>query len=110
MKRSRLARKPFKRKPHRLVRRKKKPDPRVFGPQAALCRTLPCLVCGAYPSDPHHVRSVGAGGRDADTVPLCRGCHTEVHTIGRETFAAKHGVDVRAEAARLAKQLKGGDE
>lgn len=51
------------------------------GPQTALCRALPCCACGAPPpSDPHHVRSRGAGGLDCDTVPLCRLCHGQIHT------------------------------
>ena len=42
-------------------------------------------------SDPHHVRSKGAGGRDrSNLVPLCRIHHTECHTIGRITFEDKY--------------------
>lgn len=54
-----------------------------FGPQAALCRTLRCCICNAPPpSDPHHVKSRGAGGTDADYVALCRRCHDGLHRHG----------------------------
>lgn len=72
-----------------------------FGMQAALCRALPCIVCGRGPSDPHHVKSRGAGGRDEHTVPLDRQHHDELHTIGRHAFEKKYGVDLVHEAARL---------
>lgn len=32
-----------------------------FGSYADLIRQMPCLVCGRYPVDPHHVKSRGAG-------------------------------------------------
>lgn len=56
---------------------------RQFGPQAELCRKLPCCACKAPPpSDPEHVRTRGAGGLDADTIPLCRSCHELRHQHG----------------------------
>lgn len=58
-----------------------------FGPQAALCRTMPCCCCKAPPpSDPHHLKSRGAGGDDSFCVPLCRRCHQAVHTQGAEQW------------------------
>ena len=78
-----------------------------FGPQAEWCRTLPCCVCGRKPpSDPHHIVSRGAGGSDRDCVPLCRDCHTEIHTIGRDSFEAKHNVNLRAVAEALHERLE----
>lgn len=79
----------------------------AFGRQAALCRTLPCAVCGqGPPSDPAHHPSRGAGGKDRDTFPACRACHREQHDVGVRTFEARHGVDlaalVRATRDRLA--------
>lgn len=55
-----------------------------------------CAICGKR-ADLHHVESVGMG-RDRDEIihegmpvlPLCREHHTEVHTIGRDTFMAKY--------------------
>lgn len=85
----------------RLARRRAK----EFGPQAELCRSLPCCVPGCRkgpPSDPAHVRSRGAGGDDSDTVPMCRKHHTEQHATGIETFQQRYGLDLRAEALRLA--------
>lgn len=55
-----------------------------------------CIICG-QPADIHHVDTIGMG-RDRRKVddsdyqkwPLCRKHHTEAHTIGVETFAAKY--------------------
>jgi hypothetical protein len=52
------------------------------------------------PIDPHHVRTRGAGGFDAENlVALCRFAHSELHQIGRHSFARKYGVDLPAVAA-----------
>ena len=63
-----------------------------------------CPICGKK-ADLHHYESIGVG-RDRDTIihegmevlPLCREHHTEVHTIGRDTFMKKyhlgdHGIE-----------------
>lgn len=78
----------------------------TFGPQAALCRTLPCCVCRRpAPSDPAHVRSRGAGGKDRGNVtPLCRYHHDEEGRVGILTFQAKHRIDLWAIAAALEKR------
>lgn len=55
-----------------------------------------CPICGAK-ADLHHYESIGMG-RNRDTIihegmevlPLCREHHTEVHTIGRDTFMEKY--------------------
>lgn len=79
----------------------------AFGPQAELCRSLPCFACGAPPpSDPHHLRSRGAGGDDSECVNLCRECHTEFHTVGRAAFEARHGVDIAAHRDALREELE----
>ena len=67
-----------------------------FGPQAQACRESACMVCGCSPCDPHHEPSVGAGGLDHDTTPLCRRHHDERHTMPLADFNARHGVDVLA--------------
>jgi hypothetical protein len=93
-----------------------------FGPQAELCRVMPCLVCNDIGSgtarriafslatgwprlwplaDPHHEPPRSIGGKDGDTVPLCREHHTERHTIGRSAFERLHGVDLRAVAKAI---------
>ncbi|HEY7770481.1 hypothetical protein, partial [Longimicrobium sp.] len=66
-----------------------------FGPQADACRSLPCIGCGQdatpdCPTDPHHEPQ---DSTDADTVPLCRACHTRRHAVGPVTFWAELGVD-----------------
>lgn len=93
MKRSPLTRsKPLRRQVgvrRRNPRRLKRLRAKQFGPQAALCRTLPCCVCKARPlSDPHHVKSRGAGGDDSHCVPLCRTCHRLFHDHGASLFVA----------------------
>lgn len=68
-----------RRNPKRLRRLRAK----QFGPQAELCRSLPCSACDASPpSDPHHLKSRGAGGDDSWCIPLCRRCHDRLHAAG----------------------------
>lgn len=56
-----------------------------------------CCCCGTPGSDPHHVKTRGAGGQDEkNLVPLCRICHTTVHTRGRVTFERMMGVSLEA--------------
>ncbi|SNR95758.1 Putative HNHc nuclease [Anaerovirgula multivorans] len=57
-----------------------------------------CSLCGK-PADIHHWDAIGMGN-DRKTlddslhrkIALCREHHTEVHTIGRDSFGAKHKV------------------
>lgn len=81
--------------------RRRKRNAIAFGSKAEWVRSLPCLVCGAVPSDPAHVKSRGAGGTAADIVPLCRAHHMEQHAIGVTTFGRRHALDLRAEAEGL---------
>ena len=56
-------------------------------------REKPCSVCFRVgPSDPHHIRTRGAGGSDTfdNLLPLCREHHVETHKIGRATFLEKY--------------------
>lgn len=55
-------------------------------------KTLGCVVCGLWPSDPDHILSKGAGGGDvpSNLWPLCRRHHTERHAIGFKTFVSKY--------------------
>ncbi len=65
-----------------------------FGPYADYIRDQPCVVCDRpAPSDPHHVRSRGAGGRWYDCVPLCRACHGELHQLGQTAFCEERNLD-----------------
>lgn len=73
-----------------------------FGEHADTVRSLPCCACGSRSQiHPHHVRSRGAGGTAADLAPLCMTCHDRVHTMGRLSFEAAHGIDLAAVAAEL---------
>lgn len=55
-----------------------------------------CPICGKR-ADLHHYENIGMG-RNRDTIihedmevlPLCREHHTEIHTIGRDTFMQKY--------------------
>lgn len=54
-------------------------------------KTLPCVVCGARPSDAHHCKDkpaynerglyvtlpIGRKSSGWDTIPLCKECHTD---------------------------------
>ena len=67
----------------------------------------PCLVCGRYPSDPHHLRfaqprALGVKVSDEFTVPLCRGHHRQLHQAGDEGAWWKA---LKIDALPLARQL-----
>lgn len=51
-----------------------------------------CLSCGRFLVDLHHVKTQGAGGNDENynLMPLCREHHTEVHTIGLNSFSERY--------------------
>lgn len=92
------------RNPERLAKRRAI----EFGPQAERCRYLRCCACGSKgQSDPAHLRSRGAGGRDrGNVVPLCRPCHDAQHTEGIRTFQRRRGLDLVAVAWAIAAQLE----
>ena len=76
----------------------------------ARVREMPCIACGKYPpSSAHHVTSDGFKRIAKDhlrVVPLCPECHQygpqAVHKINHANFNALHGIDLLAEAERLA--------
>jgi hypothetical protein len=86
-------------------------QPRHFGEKAKFVRTLPCLVCGATPSQACHAKSRGAGGTSEHLVPMCPPHHREQHDVGIRTFEAAHGVDLMALAQdyHRAWLIRGGD-
>ena len=57
-------------------------------------RQKPCCVCQISPAVPHHTARGGTGlkGSDFSCVPLCVAHHGLVHSMGRHTFQATHGV------------------
>ena len=73
-----------------------------FGDKAEWVRTIPCLVCGNTPCDPHHEPSVSRGGKAEDLTPLCRFHHGQRHSLGSaRRFKIVHGIDLVAEAKRI---------
>lgn len=91
------------------VRKRRQAKGEIYGPYHEWVKTLPCLCkdnistkCGG-PVDAHHVKSVGAGGKDyANQVPLCRLHHQLLHTVGRGWFEDVYGFTLTTEAKRIA--------
>jgi len=87
------------------TKRKARIDKETFGLQADYCRRQRCCCCYADPpSDPHHVRSRGAGGKDDECVPLCRECHSMLHAHGRSALEAKYSIDLDSEKRRMQRE------
>lgn len=63
-------------------------------------RRQPCLVDYVV-AQAHHTRSVGAGGSDFRSVPLCHNHHRKLHRMGRSSFEEKHRLDLNEEVIRL---------
>lgn len=79
-----------------------------FGDQAERCRRLPCCVCGRYPADPHHEPPLSLGGKDEDTVPLCRKCHRNRHDHAGPVIAWWSQFDIDPEhVKRLVREARG---
>jgi len=95
---------------NRERRERRKKDDDVYGSYHRYVQELPCILadrheCAAAVG--HHVKSVGAGGKDyANEVPLCLRHHEEVHRTGRETFEERHGVDLNLIAAGIAERYE----
>jgi len=77
-----------------------------YGEYHSWIKTLNCLLVhrgecfGAVTG--HHVKSIGAGGHDeCNEIPLCMKHHTDIHTLGRKTFAERNHLDLRCECERL---------
>ena len=72
-------------------------------------RNLSCLICESPPrSDPHHLthaEKTGLGLKVGDhlTVPLCRKCHTRLHSSGtsEELFWSLEGIDAIQKANEI---------
>jgi hypothetical protein len=60
-----------------------------------LVARLPCVICGFWPVQVHHVihgRYSARRSSDRHTIPLCFPHHAELHA-GKESWAAKWGPD-----------------
>jgi hypothetical protein len=69
---------------------------------------LPCVICGARPVQVHHCISGRYAQRrasDFDTIPLCRGCHDELHA-DKGRWEREHGED-RDYLPKVRAQLQG---
>jgi hypothetical protein len=81
-----------------------------------LVATLPCLVCGRTPADPHHLRyaqprALGRKVSDEFTVPVCRLHHGELHRVGdEEAWWLAAGIDPLPVALELWRQSREGGE
>lgn len=55
-------------------------------------RNLNCVVCGKAGSDPHHIKTRGAGGGDLEEnlVSLCRLHHSQIHLYGLSKMVSLH--------------------
>lgn len=61
-----------------------------------------CCACGTYPCVPHHLDTVGSGGRDAENLIDCCGtCHDQIETEGLSSWEAEHGIDASERAREL---------
>lgn len=85
--------------------RKRRLRAEQFGTRADAVRLLPCVICGASPCDPAHVKSRGAGGTRRDLVPLCRAHHDEQHRTGILSFQRKYAIDLAVQAMAIAARL-----
>jgi hypothetical protein len=52
----------------------------------AFVRSLQCAICKCLPPvDGHHVKSRGSGGIDErNIIPVCRICHSKIHSYGKK--------------------------
>ncbi|HUE14982.1 MAG TPA: hypothetical protein VMR25_12505 [Planctomycetaceae bacterium] len=95
-------------RPKKLKRAKmgvRPPERRIYQTHRAWVRRHSCSVPGCQdgPIEFAHAKSRGAGGHDAQGVPLCLKHHHEQHASGIETFQRKYKVDLFALAAHFAK-------
>lgn len=93
---------------HRYKREGERPKREgMSGSHLAMLRRCPCVICGKYPSDPHHLLRTaekGMGRRSSDqwALSMCRTHHDALHAHGDEdAFFAEHGLDGRAIAKSL---------
>lgn len=102
--------------PERRQRMRTDPDghQHTYGDYHRFVSKQPCLLrrvrrhhCIGEVSG-HHIRTVGAGGRDYEQeVPLCAMAHLSHDHLGRETFERRWGVSLKLEAERLAELYEG---
>jgi hypothetical protein len=96
-----LARKPTKPKARKPLRAKPRPPASLFS--RWVHATQRCAACGRPGPVGDHIKTRGAGGKDANNVwPLCAvPCHTLRHTEGIRSFAERRGLDPLAIARQV---------
>ena len=62
-----------------------------------------CILCGKHPEKAHFPISKGAGGEF--TIPLCRECHSEYHSIGVDTWFRKYRIPLELHLRSLVRSL-----
>lgn len=87
---------------HKRIKPRRKHEPAHMAEVAK----HPCLVCGMWPVEVHHVRTGNQSKNDRRVVPLCEFHHRDsrmgFHGLGSERmFYAEHGINLSAEAERL---------
>ena len=94
----------------------KKPPTAAERRHLARVAALPCLVCGSWPVDVHHVVGyadrIGRAPKRHDRVtPLCKVHHdvqhgpaTSVHALSHKGFYERYQIDLMTEAERLANE------
>lgn len=98
--------KPLRRQNRKRAAKRRAED---FGERGAAVRAMPCLIASKHTCggaiEAAHAKSRGAGGDRRHLVPLCSLAHREQHDRGVATFQTKHGVNLLAEADRIATEL-----
>ena len=58
--------------------------------------SLPCIACGDYPVQVHHICEGGRRLGHKYTLPLCENCHEGSFSIGnaKKSFTAKYGTEL----------------
>jgi len=97
------------------ARHMSRPKPRYWQSRAYLdyVKSLPCAVCGAQGSDPHHLIGHGQGkmggkAHDLFALPLCRTHHDELHRRGIPSWERQHGSQLGYLVATLDRAMKEG--
>ena len=89
-------------------RRRRREADEVYGSYHQWVSQQPCVLA-SYPRSGcfgkitgHHLKSVGAGGRDADNeVSICAKHHVQLHTVGLARFEAVYECDLDLHAGAL---------
>ena len=85
-------------------RRTKAEHERVYGDQTRQdwYRAHGCVACCRTPVQLHHTENGGISRKaSADTlVPMCAGCHQELHQMGVSSFEAEHSVMLGGQTLR----------